>query len=143
MISFEQDPTGISAIIGDCSTSTSASSPSATYVALAEGQMVGTYYLKPNQPGLGSHVCNAGYMVKGQARGQGVGRAMGLHSSLEARQAGFRAMQFNLVVATNEGAIKLWQDLGFSIIGTLPRAFNHRRLGLVDALVMYQLLDPA
>jgi len=66
MISFEQDPTGISAIIGDCSTSTSASSPSSTYVALAEGQMVGTYYLKPNQPGLGSHVCNAGYMVKGQ-----------------------------------------------------------------------------
>lgn len=115
--------------------------PTATYVALTEGQMVGTYYLKPNQPSLGSHVCNAGYMVKGQARGQGVGRAMGLHSLQEARQVGFRAMQFNLVVATNQGAIKLWQDLGFSIVGTLPKAFNHRRLGLVDALVMYQLLD--
>src|SRR5436190_20581102 len=91
--------------------------PTATYVALVEAQILGTYYLKPNQPGLGSHVCNAGYMVKGQTRGQGVGRAMGLHSLQEARQAGFRALQFNLVVATNEGAIKLWQDLGFSIIG--------------------------
>ena len=117
--------------------------PTAAYVALAETQIIGTYYLKPNQVGLGSHVCHAGYMVKGQARGQGVGRAMGLHSLEEARQLGFRAMQFNLVVATNQPAVKLWQELGFSVIGTLPRAFNHRRLGFVDALIMYQLLDPA
>jgi ribosomal protein S18 acetylase RimI-like enzyme len=116
--------------------------PTATYVALSETEIVGTYYLKPNHPGLGSHVCNAGYLVKAQARRQGVGRAMGLHSLEEARQLGFCAMQFNLVVATNQPAVKLWQDLGFSIIGTLPKAFNHRQLGLVDALIMYQLLDP-
>ena len=115
--------------------------PTATFVALAETEVIGTYYLKPNQPGLGSHVCNAGYMVKAQARGQGVGRAMCLDSLEEARQLGFRAMQFNLVVATNQPAVKLWQELGFSIVGTLPKAFNHRRLGFVDALIMYQLLD--
>jgi L-amino acid N-acyltransferase YncA len=114
--------------------------PKATYVAYSEGEMVGTYYIKPNQPGLGSHVCNAGYMVASKARGKGIGRAMCRHSLDEARQLGFKAMQFNLVVSTNESAVMLWQDLGFEIIGTLPKAFNHRQKGFVDAFVMYQWL---
>ena len=114
--------------------------PRATYVAYAADEMVGTYYIKPNQPGLGSHVCNAGYMVAPKARGQGIGRAMCKHSLDEARKLGFKAMQYNLVVCTNTGAVKLWQDLGFEIIGTLPKSFNHQQKGYVDALVMYQWL---
>lgn len=114
--------------------------PRATYVAYIENEMVGTYYIKPNQPGLGSHVCNAGYMVAAKARRKGIGRAMCKHSLDEARTLGFKAMQYNLVVCTNKGAIKLWQELGFEIIGTLPKAFNHKDKGYVDALVMYQWL---
>jgi L-amino acid N-acyltransferase YncA len=114
--------------------------PKATYVAYSANEIVGTYYIKPNQPGLGSHVCNAGYMVASKARGQGIGRAMCKHSLDEARHLGFKAMQYNLVVCTNKGAIKLWQDLGFKIIGTLSKAFDHSEKGFVDALVMYQWL---
>ena len=114
--------------------------PRATYVAERGGEVVGTYYIKTNQPGLGSHVCNAGYMVRSRARGMGVGRAMCAHSLDEARSLGYKAMQFNLVVATNLGAVKLWQKMGFEIIGSLRKAFNHARLGLVDAYVMYRLL---
>ena len=114
--------------------------PKATYVASSESEILGTYYIKPNQPGLGSHVCNAGYMVASRARGKGIGRAMCKHSLTEARRLGFKAMQYNLVVSTNQGAVKLWQDLGFNIIGTLPKAFNHSEKGLVDAFVMYQWL---
>ena len=102
---------------------------------------MGTYYIKANQPGLGSHVCNCGYMVCADARGKGIGRAMCEHSLVEARKLGFKAMQYNLVVSTNRGAIKLWQDLGFDIIGTLPGAFEHRHKGFVDAFVMYQWID--
>jgi L-amino acid N-acyltransferase YncA len=115
--------------------------PTAAYVAFHEGELVGTYYIKPNQPGLGSHVCNAGYMVASRARGKGIGKAMCSHSLDEARKLGFKAMQYNLVVCTNKGAIKLWQDLGFKIIGTIPKAFNHSQEGLVDAFVMYQWLE--
>jgi L-amino acid N-acyltransferase YncA len=115
--------------------------PTATYVAEREGQIIGTYYLKPNQPGLGSHVCNAGYMMTATARGQGVGKVMCQHSLLEARKLGFKGMQFNLVVSSNVAAVKLWQDMGFEVVGTLPKAFNHQALGLVDALVMYQWLE--
>ncbi len=114
--------------------------PEATYVAYYNSKIVGTYYIKPNQPGLGSHVCNAGYMVASRARGKGIGRAMCRHSLDEARRLGFKAMQYNLVVCTNKGAVKLWQDLGFKIIGQLPKVFNHSREGLVDAFVMYQWL---
>jgi ribosomal protein S18 acetylase RimI-like enzyme len=118
--------------------------PLATFVACADdGAIVGTYYLKPNQPGLGAHVCNCGYVVAPAAQGRGVAAAMCEHSQLEARARGFLAMQFNLVVSTNERAVRLWQRLGFAIAGTLPRAFNHRRLGLVDAYVMYKELAPA
>ncbi len=115
--------------------------PKATYVARLDGKLVGTYYIKANQPGLGSHVCNCGYMVRADARGKGIGRAMCQHSLVEARKLGFKAMQYNLVVSTNTGAVKLWQDLGFDIIGTLPKAFHHREKGFVDAFVMYQWLD--
>ena len=114
--------------------------PTATYMALSEGTVAGTYYIKPNQPALGSHVCNAGYMVSSTARGQGIGRALCAHSLQEAVKLGFKAMQYNLVVVTNQCAIKLWIDMGFEIIGTLPRAFKHKEMGLVDAHIMYQIL---
>lgn len=115
--------------------------PQATYVACSDdGAVAGTYFLKPNQPGLGSHVCNCGYVVAPQARGQGVASAMCVHSQQEALAQGFRAMQFNLVVATNETAVRLWQKLGFQIAGTLAGAFRHARLGYVDAHVMYKQL---
>ena len=114
--------------------------PRATYVAVEGDSTLGTYYLKANQSELGAHVCNAGYMVSVEARGKGVGRAMCLHSQTEALKLGFKAMQFNLVVSTNKGAIKLWQDLGFETVGTLPKAFKHSSLGYVDALVMYKWL---
>ncbi|MEB3886667.1 GNAT family N-acetyltransferase [Lyngbya sp. CCY1209] len=114
--------------------------PAATYVAISEGKIVGTYYIKPNQPGLGSHVCNAGFMVASDARGQGIGRSLGRHAIAEAVRLGFRAMQFNFVVSTNEPAVKLWKSLGFAIAGTLPKAFRHSTLGWVDVYVMYQWL---
>jgi len=113
-----------------------------TYVAENdEGRVVGTYVLRPNQPALGSHVANAGFMVSPMARGSGVGRQMAEHCMAEARRLGFRAMQFNFVVSTNEPAVRLWQHLGFEIIGTLPGAFRHTRLGFVDAYVMFKVLE--
>lgn len=112
----------------------------ACYVAEQRGQVLGTYYIKTNQPGLGSHVCNAGYMVSADARGQGIGRAMCEHSLQEARRIGYKAMQYNLVASTNQGAIGLWKKMGFEIVGTLPEAFDHAEEGLVDAHVMYKLL---
>ena len=115
--------------------------PLATYVACSdEGAIIGTYVLKPNQPGLGSHVCNCGYVVSAEARGKGIASAMCEHSQAEAIRLGFRAMQFNLVVSTNEGAVRLWQKLGFHIAGTLPGAFCHAQHGYVDAYVMYKRL---
>jgi len=115
--------------------------PAATFVAEDAGLgIVGTYILKPNQPGRGAHVCNCGYVVSEAARGQGVASAMCDHSQEQARAMGFRAMQYNLVVATNEGAVRLWQSKGFDIVGTLPGAFDHPRLGFVDAHVMYKVL---
>jgi L-amino acid N-acyltransferase YncA len=116
------------------------SSGHTTYVACIDDHIVGTYILKPNQPGLGSHVANAGYMVSNDGRGKGVGKAMCEHSLEEARRMGFHAMQFNMVVSTNESAVALWKKLGFSIVGTLPQAYRHRELGLVDAYVMYRFL---
>ena len=111
-----------------------------TFVAEREGQIVGTYLLKANQPGLGSHVANCGYMVAAEARGQGLGEALCRHSLDRARGLGFTAMQFNAVVSTNRGAIALWQRCGFSIVGTVPLAFRHPREGLVDIHVMHRLL---
>jgi ribosomal protein S18 acetylase RimI-like enzyme len=98
----------------------------------------GTYILRPNQSGGGSHVANAAFMVAASARGQGVGRAMAEHCINEARRLGFRAMQFNFVISTNTSAIRLWQRLGFKIVGTLPDAFHHPQKGYVDVYVMYR-----
>jgi L-amino acid N-acyltransferase YncA len=113
-----------------------------TYVAESDdARIVGTYILRPNQPALGSHVANAAFMVSPLARGSGVGRQMGEHCIAEARRLGFRAMQFNFVVSTNETAVRLWQTLGFEIIGTLPGAFQHSRLGFVDSYVMFKSLQ--
>ena len=115
--------------------------PLTTYVACSnDGSIAGTYFLKANQQGLGSHVSNCGYVVASHARGQGVASAMCVHSQQEALAHGFRVMQFNLVVSTNETAVRLWQKLGFQIVGTLPGAFLHSRLGYVDAFVMYKQL---
>jgi L-amino acid N-acyltransferase YncA len=111
-----------------------------TYVVEDAGTVVGTYVLKPNQPSLGSHVANAGFMVWPGAQGTGVGRRMAEHCLAEARRLGFRAMQFNFVVSTNERAVRLWKQLGFEIVGTLPGAFRHARLGYVDAYVMFRSL---
>ena len=117
-----------------------------THTYVAEGDAVGarrilgTYILRPNQSGGGAHVANAGFMVSESARGQGIGRAMAEHSLSEACRLGFRAMQFNYVISTNTAAIRLWQDLGFEIVGTLASAFRHPEGGYVDVYVMYRSL---
>jgi L-amino acid N-acyltransferase YncA len=116
--------------------------PSATFVALNENHdILGTYYIKPNQPALGAHVCNCGYIVAEQSRGRGLASVMCEHSQRRAVSMGFRAMQYNLVVSTNEGAIRLWKKHGFDIVGVLPQAFQHPKLGFVDACVMYKLFE--
>lgn len=109
-----------------------------TYVAELEHQIVGTYALRPNRSGGGAHVSNASFMVAPSAQGRGIGRAMGEHCLSEARRLGYRAMQFNFVVSTNETAVRLWQRLGFQIVGTLPAAFRHPDKGYVDAYVMFR-----
>lgn len=111
-----------------------------TFVAEEDGVIVGTYYIRPNQAGGGRHVCNCGYMTSRTATGRGIARGMCAHSLEHARTRGYRAMQFNFVVSTNERAVKLWQALGFEIVGRLPLAFHHPTAGDVDALVMYQRL---
>jgi L-amino acid N-acyltransferase YncA len=111
-----------------------------TYVAEKDGRVVGTYILKPNQLGPGSHVANGAFMVAPNAQGSGVGRSMAEHCLTEARRMGFRAMQFNFVVSTNTPAIRLWEQLGFNIVGTLPGAFRHPKKGYVDVYVMYRSL---
>jgi ribosomal protein S18 acetylase RimI-like enzyme len=110
------------------------------FVAEEAGGIVGTYYLQPNQQGGGSRVANCGYVTAADATGRGIARAMCAHSLDQARAGGFRAMQFNFVVSTNVRAVRAWQSLGFAIVGTLPRAFDHPREGEVDALVLYRFL---
>lgn len=110
------------------------------YVAERDGQVLGTYYLRRNQGGGGAHVCNCGYATHPEARGRGVASAMLNHSLDQARHHGFRAMQYNFVVATNEGAIRLWRGAGFEEVGRLPGAFQHPEKGYVDALVMFKRL---
>ena len=115
--------------------------PAATFVACSEeGRILGCYFIKPNQPGLGAHVVNAGYCTDLAARGRGIAAKMCEHSQREALTRGFRAMQFNFVISTNEPAVHLWQKLGFEIVGRLPKAYRHTRLGFVDAYVMYKSL---
>ncbi len=110
------------------------------FIAENGNEITGTYFLKANQKGGGGHVANCGYMTALHATGQGVGRAMCEHSLERARERGFRAMQFNFVVSTNERAVRLWQCFGFEIVGRLPRVFEHPRLGFVDGYVMYREL---
>ena len=110
------------------------------FVAERDGEILGTYFLCANQGGGGSHVANCGYMTSPAAEGRGVGRAMLEHSLNRARTLGFRAMQFNFVVSTNERAVRTWQVYGFEIVGRLPSAFRHPQHGFVDALVMYKQL---
>ena len=134
---FPHDP----AIGSDAARQAWVESVSATVVATdAEGTILGTYYLRPNQPCLGAHVANAGYVVAEAARGRGVGHALCRHSQGEARRRGFTAMQFNLVVSTNTAGVATWSRNGFRTIGRLPGAFRHPRLGEVDALVMFKAL---
>ena len=111
-----------------------------SFVAEDGGAILGTYYLRANQSGGGAHVANCGYMTAAEASGRGVAAAMAEHSFAIARERGFRAMQFNFVVATNGRAVALWERLGFAIVGRLPGAFAHPALGDVDALVMYRVL---
>lgn len=110
------------------------------FVAEEEGQVLGTSYLRANRPGPGAHVANAGFMVAETAAGRGIGHALGRHAISAAQARGFQAMQFNFVVASNERAVKLWLHLGFAIVGRVPDAFQHPRLGLIDALVMHRKL---
>ncbi|MBI2686663.1 MAG: GNAT family N-acetyltransferase [Acidobacteria bacterium] len=110
------------------------------FVAEDDEGIVGTYFLRANQRGGGSHIANCGYITAPDATGKGVARAMCAHSLDHARERGFRAMQFNFVVSTNLRAVKLWQAFGFEIAGTLPRAFQHPEAGFVDAYVMYREL---
>nr|WP_218876176.1 GNAT family N-acetyltransferase [Pseudomonas sp. BMW13] len=114
--------------------------PRATFVVEQDGQILGTYYIKANAAGPGDHVCNCGYMTAAAARGKGVASAMCRHSLQVGRELGFSAMQFNSVVASNTVAVALWQKLGFAIVGTLPKAYRHARLGLVDCHVMFRSL---
>ncbi|PJK11150.1 GNAT family N-acetyltransferase [Lysobacteraceae bacterium NML08-0793] len=115
--------------------------PVHTFVAVDDaGMVLGSYYLKPNQLGGGSHVANCGYVVSAAASGRGIASQMCRHSQDEARRLGFLAMQFNFVVSSNSRAVALWQHLGFTIVGTLPLAFRHPQHGLVDAYVMHKPL---
>ena len=110
------------------------------FVAEELGEVLGTYFLKTNQRGGGSHVANCGYVTAAHATGRGVARAMCAHSLDHARHRGFKAMQFNFVISTNERAVRLWQSFGFEIVGRLPGAFQHPAQGFVDAFVMYRSL---
>ena len=114
--------------------------PVATYLAEVDGVVAGSYMLRKNQPGRGSHVANAGYMVSRAHRGRGIGRAMCEHSLREARAMGFRSMQFNLVVSTNQHAVRLWESCGFRVLCELPEAFLHPEKGYVAALLMHRNL---
>lgn len=111
-----------------------------TYVAVIENKVLGTFIMKDNQIDLGSHIANAGYMAHPSSGGMGIGKTMAQFSLEEARRLGYKAMQFNLVIKSNERAVKLWEKLGFSIIGEIPDAFQHRELGLTNAYIMYQKL---
>ena len=115
--------------------------PNKTFVVEENSKILGTYYIKTNQSGPGKHVCNCGYMVSSSARGKGLATEMCKHSQKVAVELGYKAMQFNFVASTNEGAIRLWSKLGFETVGRLPKAFNHPTKGLVDALVMFKWLS--
>lgn len=116
------------------------SSEHSVFVATVESKVVGTYIIKANHMGLGSHIANASYMVDPNCHGQGVGKSLGAHSLNTAREMGFRGIQFNIVISTNAAAVSLWKKLGFNIIGTTPNGYRHKTLGFVDTYIMYQAL---
>jgi L-amino acid N-acyltransferase YncA len=111
------------------------------FVLVDESIVIASYVIKPLWPGRGSHIAHGSYMVDPKVRGKGAGQALGQHSIEEAKRLGFSSMQFNLVVSTNEAAVRLWQKLGFKIVGTVPQAFRHEEHGLVDAFVMHRQID--
>ncbi len=110
------------------------------YVAVENEEVLGTYWIKANQPGLGDHVGNGAYMVSPEATGKGIGKMMAEHSIEEARRLGFKSIQFNFVVKSNEIAVKLWKSIGFEIIGEIPDAFRHKQDGLTNAYIMFREL---
>jgi GNAT superfamily N-acetyltransferase len=111
-----------------------------TFLVEQEASLVGTFYLKANQEGLGDHICNAGFVVAQKAEGQGLGRWMGAYAQAEAISRGFLAMQFNFVIKSNVRAVQLWKSLGFAVIGEIPEAYRHPELGLVPALIFHKKL---
>ncbi len=112
----------------------------ASYVVEKDGSIIGSYVLKPNHVDLGSHVANGSYMVHPNFRGEGIGKLMCAHSIEMAREKGYQSIQFNIVVSSNTGAVKLWQKFGFEIIGTTPKGFRHKKLGLIDTYIMHKTL---
>lgn len=110
------------------------------FIAEKEGTLVGVYYMRPNNQGPGDHICNCGYVTNLEFRGQGIAAKLCKHSLKQAKNAGYRGMQYNLVVSTNKAAVYLWKKMGFSIVGTLPMAFRDPELGDVEAYVMFQKL---
>lgn len=117
-----------------------ASEPGDTFVAECDGEILGTYYIRPNQAGGGRHICNCGYITGIHAAGRGVARVMCSHSLDHAKRVGYRGMQFNFVVSSNVRAVELWKRFGFDVVGRLPLAFEHPKDGFVDALVMFRAL---
>ncbi|WP_448548567.1 N-acetyltransferase family protein [Thalassotalea fusca] len=114
--------------------------PDKSFIAKENGVILGSYYLKANAAGPSSHIANCGYMVNPECRGKGIARKLCEHSQQMALSLGFTAMQFNSVVSTNEVAVNLWKKLGFTIIGTIPKAYKHKRFGLVDSYIMHKHL---
>jgi len=114
--------------------------PLKSYVIKENDTILGSYYIRANAAGPSAHISNCGYMVNPQSRGKGIAGKLCLHSQQIAIELGFSAMQFNAVVSSNKIAIALWQKLGFDIIGTIPNAYNHRKLGFVDSFIMYKQL---
>jgi ribosomal protein S18 acetylase RimI-like enzyme len=114
--------------------------PQKTFAFIDGGDVLGSYYIKPNAAGPSKHICNCGYMVAATARGKGLARTMCEHSQAQAVEMGFTAMQFNSVVSTNTVAVRLWQSMGFEVIGTIPNAYQHGTLGFVDSHIMYKAL---
>lgn len=115
--------------------------PTRAWVAVNDaGEVIGTYYVRPNQPGRGDHIANASYMVATAARGQGLASQLCAHSLISAKELGYLAMQFNFVVSTNTAAVRTWGKHGFAVIGRIPAAFRHADVGLVYALIMWRKL---
>lgn len=113
-----------------------------TFVAIGEqGKILGTYIIKPNQIDLGNHIANCSYMVHPDFHGRGIGKLLCEHSILFAKAEGYLGIQFNCVVSTNTSAVKLWQRFGFETIGTTPKGFRHKELGLVDTFIMFKDLQ--